>query len=177
MSAAKNISLIGIFTALLIGAQFALSAVSGVEVVTVLLISFAFYFGLGKSLLAVNAFSILRCFIFGFFADIIILYLVYYNLFVLVFGLLGVKFKHTLTAGRLAVIIAAAVVMTVLFTVLSDIITPLYYRFNWEEAKAFALASLTAVIPQTVCTFLTTLFILPILIKVYNLSGLNKRSA
>lgn len=72
MRTAKEISLISVFTALLIGGQFILSGISGIEIVTVLLLSFSYYFGITRGLFVANAFSLLRCFIFGFFPIVII---------------------------------------------------------------------------------------------------------
>lgn len=168
MNAAKEVALIGVFCALLIGAQFALSALSGVEIVTVLLLSFSYYFGIKRGLFVANAFSLLRCLIFGFFPTVIILYLIYYNLFVAVFGLLGIKLKRQLNLKILVVLIITAVLMTALFTALDDIITPLYYGFSLGAMKAYAAASLTAVIPQVTCTFLTVLLLLPVLLRIYS---------
>ncbi len=167
MRAAKEIALNGVFTALLIGGQFVLSGISGVEIVTVLLLSFSYYFGIRRGLFVANAFSLLRCLIFGFFPNVIILYLVYYNLFVLAFGLLGIRFKKELNLVIHIILVIAACIMTIIFTGLDDIITPLYYRFSIDAMKAYALASLTAVIPQVICTIVTVSFLLPILNRVF----------
>ncbi len=167
MRAAKEIALNGVFTALLIGGQIVLSGISGVEIVTVLLLSFSYYFGIRRGLFVANAFSLLRCLIFGFFPNVIILYLVYYNLFVLAFGLLGIRFKKELNLVIHIILVIAACIMTIIFTGLDDIITPLYYRFSIDAMRAYALASLTAVIPQVICTIVTVSFLLPILNRVF----------
>ena len=167
MRAAKEIALNGVFTALLIGGQIVLSGISGVEIVTVLLLSFSYYFGIRRGLFVDNAFSLLRCLIFGFFPNVIILYLVYYNLFVLAFGLLGIRFKKELNLVIHIILVIAACIMTIIFTGLDDIITPLYYRFSIDAMRAYALASLTAVIPQVICTIVTVSFLLPILNRVF----------
>ncbi len=167
MRAAKEIALNGVFTALLIGGQIVLSGISGVEIVTVLLLSFSYYFGIRRGLFVANAFSLLRCLIFGFFPNVIILYLVYYNLFVLTFGLLGIKFKKELNLVIHIILVIAACIMTIIFTGLDDIITPLYYRLSIDAMRAYALASLTAVIPQVICTIVTVSFLLPILNRVF----------
>ena len=57
--------------------------------------------------------------------------------------------------------------MTIIFTGLDDIITPLYYGFSLGAMKAYALASLTAVIPQVVCTIVTVVLLLPVLIRIF----------
>lgn len=141
--------------------------IAGIEIVTVLLLSFSYYYGIRRGLFVANAFSLLRCFIFGFFPNIIILYLIYYNLFVLVFGVLGFKFKKQLNIKIFTLIVLVACLMTVVFTGLDDVITPLYYRFSVDAMKAYAAASLTAVIPQVICTILTVVLLSPILIRVF----------
>ncbi len=173
MKIAKEIALIGIFTALLIGGQFVLSGLSGIEVVTVLLLSFSYCFGIRRSIFVANAFSLLRCFVFGFFPNVIILYLIYYNLFVLLFGLLGLRFRKNLDIKKLIILVIAACLMTIVFTGLDDIITPLYYRFSLDATKGYALTSLVAVIPQLLCTMLTVIFLSPILIRVFNKTNLS----
>lgn len=171
MRAAKEVALIGVFTALLIGGQFALGGISGVEIVTVLFLSFAYCFGVARSLIVANAFSLLRCCIFGFFPTAVILYLVYYNLFAVVFGLIGAKFKRQFNLKFHAALVLAACLMTALFTGLDDIITPLYYGYSPSAAKAYAVASLTAAIPQIICTLLTVALLFPVLFKVFTATG------
>lgn len=167
MKTAKDIALIGIYTALLIGGQLILSGISGVEIVTVLLLGFAYYFGVVRGLFVANAFSLLRCLIFGFFPNVIILYLVYYNLFVLVFGLLGRRFKKAAKLKIFVVLTISAALMTVLFTALDDVITPLYYGFTLDAVKAYALASLVAVISQVICALVTVPLLLPVLLRIF----------
>ncbi len=63
MKAAKEIALVGVFTALLIGGQFVLSGISGVEIVTVLLLSFSYCFGIRMGYArgqCVHAFAVFR---------------------------------------------------------------------------------------------------------------------
>ncbi len=165
---AKDFALIGVFTALLIGGQFALSFVAGIEIVTVLLLSFAFRFGYARSLTVVNAFCILRCFIFGFFPTVMILYFVYYNLFVLIFAFIGRRFKGRLSLLKVIFITAAAALCTVCFTLLDDIITPLFYAFSYDAAKAYFIASLYTMATQSVCTIITVSLLLPPLNAVYS---------
>ena len=166
MIGAKKIILPSVYTAILIGGQFILSGVSGIEIVTVLLLSFAFKYGVKQGLLVANAFSLLRCFIFGFMPNVIILYLVYYNLFVIVFGLLGKAFKSEYGVKKHAIIIAVAIVMTALFTLLDNVITPLFYGFTLDAMKAYFIASLYTVVPGLICTFATTLILFPIILKI-----------
>ena len=89
ISPAKEIAAVAVMCALLIGGQLALSFVSGVEVVTVLLLSFSFTYGRRAGALTAISFSLLRCFIAGFVPNVIVLYLIYYTVFALTFGALG----------------------------------------------------------------------------------------
>lgn len=166
MKSAKQIILPGLFTALLIGGQLALSGIAGVEVVTVLLLTFAYRYGIVQGLLVANAFSLLRCFIFGFVPNVLILYLIYYNVFVLVFGAIGKMFKHRYSITNHIFILLIAVLMTSLFTLTDNILTPLLYGFAKDATKAYFVASLYTVVPQMICTFATVLVIFPALLKI-----------
>lgn len=166
MKSAKKIILPGVFTALLIGGQLALSGISGIEVVTVLLLTFVYRYGIAQGLFVANSFSLLRCFIFGFMPNVIVLYLVYYNIFVLVFGVVGNIFKHEYSIKKHVIIILTAVIMTALFTIIDNVLTPLIYSFTPNAAKVYFMASLYTIIPQTICTFIMVLTIFPILLRV-----------
>lgn len=166
MSSAKKIVLSGVFTALLIGVQVVLSAISGIEIVTVLLLTFVYMYGTKQGLLVANAFSLLRCFLFGFMPNVLVLYLVYYNVFVIVFGFFGKIFKGEYSVKKHLVVILVAIVMTALFTMLDNVITPFIYCFTKESTIAYFIASLYTLIPHLVCTFATVLVIFPMLLKV-----------
>lgn len=167
MKTAKEISVLSVFVALLIGGQFVLSAVSGIEIVTVLVTSFCFYFGVCRGCIVATAFSLLRCFIFGFFPTVIILYLTYYNLVAVVFGVLGKAFNRSLDVKKLIVTVIIAAVMTVLFTMIDNVLTPLFYGYTLKAAKAYFVASFTAMIPQTICAVITVSVFFAPLLKVY----------
>lgn len=164
----KDFAIIGVYTALLIGGQFALSFVAGVEVVTVLLLTFAYRFGFRRSLILVNAFCVLRCFIFGFFPTVIILYFIYYNLFVLLFAFIGKRFKGKLTVVKLIVIVCLAALSNACFTILDDIITPLFYSFDPTAAKAYFVASLYTMATHVANTIITVSILFPPLNAVFN---------
>lgn len=166
MRTAKDITLPAVFTALLLGGQFVLSGISGVEIVTVLLLSFAYRYGIRQGLVVANAFSLLRCFIFGFIPNVLVLYLVYYNLFVLVFGAVGNLFAKEYSIKKHVVVIVLSLVMTIAFTMLDNVITPLMYGFLPNVWEAYFIASLYTLIPQLVCTFVTVLLIFPVLTKI-----------
>ena len=86
---AKDVTLIAAMSATLIAAQYALQMVAGVEIVTALFSAYCFVFGVRRGLTVATCFSMLRCFLYGFTLSVIALYLIYFNLFALVFGLLG----------------------------------------------------------------------------------------
>ena len=141
--------------ALLIAGQLALSSVTGIEIVTVMLLCFCYCYGVRNGIAIATTFSLLRCFVFGFQINVIVLYLIYYNLFAIFFGWLGARFAGKNTLVKTAVVVAAAVTFTALFTLLDDVITPLIYGFNANATRVYFYQSLTAVIPQTVCAAVT----------------------
>ena len=210
----KRIAYDAMCVAMLIAVQFALSFVPGVELVTVLLLGFCYVFGVADGMAVATSFSLLRCFIFGFSPNVIVLYLIYYNLFALIFGVLG---KHKMPiwlpfiplaavasaclyfavagvpvsvvyASRLRVMLwilfslatalavgygvllackrgkegrkvasvtAVAAFCTVCFTLLDDVITPLFLGYSLEAATVYFYNGFLAMIPQTVCATLT----------------------
>ena len=163
MRTAKELAVIGMYTALLIGGQFVLSFVSSIEIVTVLFLVFCYRFGISRGMIVATAFSLLRCFIFGFMVNVVILYLIYYNLFAIVFGYLGAKLKGKITIKNVVFLTFTACVFTILFTLIDDIITPLYYAFTLNATKAYFIASIPVMLPQIVCTIITcALFIYPL---------------
>lgn len=199
-----------VMTALLIAVQYALGFVSGIELVTVLFLSFCYVFGVKCGLLTGAAFSLLRCLLFGFVPNIVLLYLIYYSLFALLFGFLGkrrisawvcpvllavlaaacayfalsglpisilyqnrvsvmlwilfgialailafytvlVVTKKGEQSRELASVTAIAAVCTVVFTLLDDVITPLFLGYSAEAAAAYFYTGFIAMLPQTIC--------------------------
>lgn len=73
------------------------------------------------------------------------------------------KFFRMDTTAALKVITFTSVgaVCTILFTLLDDIITPLFFGYDKLTALAYFYSSFTAMLPQTVCTIVTfsTLFL------------------
>lgn len=167
---AKKIVLIAVFTSLLIGGQFVLSSISGVEIVTVLFLSFCFLMGVIPSLLLAWSFSLLRCFLFGFFPTVIILYLTYFSLFAILFGTLGNVFNHQINNKIHFLLIVLAMTMSALFTALDNVITPLFFQFSKEQTKAYCIMSLTSMIPQIICSLVTVAFLLRPLLKIFKFS-------
>lgn len=219
-SLAKKIAYCAIMTALLIGGQVALGFVAGIEVVTVLLVCFAYVFGVWCGVITAIAFSLLRCFIWGFYPAVILLYLIYYPLLALLFGLIGrgdkartgkayiatinvafvllgvvsmacakfslikisVLFKNDLNVllwvlggicfalavlydallickaknvTKIFFVTAIATVCTICFTLLDDVISPLFLGLGKRGTLAYFYASFTAMLPQTICTIAT----------------------
>lgn len=170
MRKTKQLTIIGLYTAILLGGQFALSSVSGIEIVTVSLLAFSFVFGVKSSILVATAFSVLRCVAFGFFPSVIILYLVYYNLFALCVGGIGNKLKRAYSLKNHIILTVVAVVLTVAFTLLDDVITPLYYGFDISSYSAYFLTSLPNMAVQSLCVLITSAVVFAPLYRVLNLA-------
>lgn len=225
-SAAKEVAVCSVMTAILIGGQAAFAPVSGIEIVTVLLLTFSWSFGPRPGVLTAISFSILRCFLWGFHPPTIALYLLYYPLFAFLFGMIGQKrtgisppviwlaevlliaiavacafFAATsflklsilkvasikgllwfIFAGCLCLlfllnsalllirfrswaktfasvisITAVAAFCTICFTLLDDVLTPMYYGWEWGKSTflGYFYASFLALVPQTLCTIIT----------------------
>ncbi|MDE6677398.1 MAG: hypothetical protein K2K12_06800 [Clostridia bacterium] len=232
---AKDIAYPALMCALLLGGQYIFSFVAGVEIVTVLLVCFSAAFGARRGVVCATAFSLLRCLIFGFYPNIVLLYLIYYPALAALFGGLGhlkkeafakplfaviinvlllgiacaclllnvldaiqisrlmkttitvllwvtfaltlalwIAFNALLTVQRigkknaaelvrLVVFTALSATCTVCFTLLDDVITPLFYGYTRGAALAYFYTSFTAMLPQTVCTVVTVgLLFLPL---------------
>ena len=156
---AGYVAVVAVFTALLLAAQYALWFVKGVELVTVLLLVFSYRFGVRCGVLSAVAFSLLRCLLFGFFPNVVLLYLLYYPLFAACFGILG-NALHRRTGVRVQMLLTVlAVLLTALFTLLDDAVTPLLYGYTREAALAYFLASLPTMAVQTACAAVTVLLL------------------
>ena len=223
---ARKVAVCAVSVALLIALQITLSYVPGVELVTVLLLCFCYTFGVCMGMITATSFSLLRCMIFGFNPNVIILYLVYYNLFAVLFGVLGKKtvpswvcftilaaisvasayfaanglpisilYQKQATImlwavyqisfvlivlyarflleykgkwGReVASVTALAAVCTICFSLLDDVISPLVYGYTLEAAKAYFVASLYVMIPQTLCTIISVALLFQPLVTVF----------
>ncbi len=165
--ASKECAYLAVFVALLIAAQLCFAFLPGVEIITVLFIAYSFTFGVKRGMLAAVAFSLLRQLVFGFFPTVLILYLVYYPLLALLFGFLGGRVKSPVRS--LWWLAATACLCTVCFSMLDNILTPLWYAYTAEAAKAYFLASLSVMLPQVVCTAVTVAFLFVPLERVFRL--------
>ncbi len=150
LRSAKESAYVAVFVALLIAVQLALSLLPGIELVTVLFIAFAFVFGKGMGMAAATAFSLIRQIVFGFFPNVLVVYLVYYNLLTALFGFLGKRFSTP--KGKMVILVAVACVCTVFFTLIDCVITSLWYAYTRAAVRIYFKASLTFMIPQVVCT-------------------------
>ena len=155
MNKTKFIVRVAMCVALLIGAQLAFTSISGIEIVTVMMLCFCFSYGIRHGIAVATTFSLLRCFVFGFQINVIVLYLVYYNLFAIFFGWLGKRFSGEVSFAKTVLIVVFAALFTVFFTLLDDVITPILYGFHQKAAMVYFFQSLYAVIPQTICTVVT----------------------
>lgn len=166
MNKTKFIVRVAMCVAMLIGGQLVLTSISGIEIVTVMMLCFCFSYGLRSGIAIATTFSLLRCFVFGFQINVIVLYLIYYNLFAVFFGWLGERFAGKISLSKTIIVVASAVVFTVFFTLLDDVITPLLFGFHKNAAMAYFVGSLSAVIPQSICTVITVSVLFAPLTKV-----------
>lgn len=152
MRSTQFITITALYTALLIGVQFVLSGVAGVELVTVFFLAFCFMKGVKAGITVAVCFSTLRCFLFGFYPSVIILYLVYYTGFALFFGFLGNRFRRKTTFYAFLWVVVLSTAFTAIFTLLDDVITPLFYGYGESAARAYFYASLPFMLTQCICT-------------------------
>ncbi|MEG1613361.1 MAG: hypothetical protein RR357_04270 [Clostridia bacterium] len=148
MKRTKEIAIIGIYSALLIGVQFVLSFAAGIELVSLMLAVFSVVYGAKRGIVTALIFSVLRIFIFGAIPSVMVLYVIYYPLYAFVcaqFGKINGRWHY------LSLLICVAF-MTVCFTLLDDLITPLMMSFSTSATKAYFLASLPILGIQAVCS-------------------------
>lgn len=149
----KECAYLALFVALVIAAQLVLSAVPGVEVVTVFFVAYSFVFGVRRGTIAATVFSLLRQLVFGFSPTVLILYMIYFNGLAALFAWFGKVVKKPLFSLWWLVIIAC--VCTACFTLLDGVITPIWYRFSERATKAYFISSLPFMIPQIICSALS----------------------
>lgn len=163
----KDCAYIAVFVALLIAAQLCFAFIPGVEIVTVLFITYSFTFGVKRGVLAAVAFSLVRQLVFGFFPKVLVLYLLYYPVLGLLFGWLGRKVKSPVRALWWLTLTACA--CSVFFTMIDNIITPLWDAYTKEAARAYFFASLPVMLSQGICTAATVAFLFLPLERVFRL--------
>ncbi len=173
---ARECAYIAAFVALVVAAQVALAAIPGVEIVTLLFVTYAFAFGAVRGTTAATAFSFLRMFVFGFDMKVLVLYVLYFNILTAIFGGLGRCVKKTLAA--LPWLTAVACVCTAGFTMLDNVLTVFWYSYSERAAKIYFTASLSFMIPQVICTAVSVALLFLPLSKafLYVKKGLAKRN-
>ena len=148
VQSAKDCAYLAVFVAVVIALQVALSPIPGIELTTVMFTAYSFTQSVKQGIFAATAFSLLRQIVFGFFPVVLILYLVYYNLLAFTFATLGKRIKNPLKALPLLAVIAC--VCTACFTLLDNLLTPLWYGYSAQAAKLYFYASLPFMIPQII---------------------------
>ena len=151
----RDLVIVAMCAAMLIGAQLVLSGVAGVEIVTPLLLCFAYSFGPWRGCAIATLFSLLRCFVFGFHINILILYLIYFNAFALFFGWLG-KIKINLNKAFLTTLVVVfAILFTIGFTFIDVAITSIMYGFSCSGLVTYLTASLATMGVQLISVAVT----------------------
>ncbi len=166
IQSAKECAYIAVFVAILIAVQVALSFVPGVELVTVFFVTYSFVMGIKRGVISAFAFALLRQLVFGFAPTVLILYLIYFPLLTFIFGVLGSKIKKPLKLLPLIVLVACA--CTVAFTMLDNVITPIWYGYGQKSAKLYFMASIPFMIPQVICTLISVSVLFFPLYKAFN---------
>lgn len=162
---AKECAYLAAFVALVIVLQLVFAAVPGVELVTVSFIAYSFTFGIKRGCIAATAFALLRQLVFGFFATVLILYFVYFNLLSLLFGWMGKKVRAK--AKNLVWLVLIACFCTAFFFLFDNLLTPLWYGYSPRATKAYVLASLPFMAPQIVCTAVSVSVLFLPMVKVF----------
>ena len=147
---AKECAYLAVFVALLIAGQLLFSMIPGVEVVTVLFVAYSFVFGVRRGVLAATAFAVLRQLVFGASPTVLILYLIYFNALAAAFGCLGRTVKEPVRALWWLTLLAC--LCTVSFTMIDNVLTPLWYGYSARVTKMYFTASLPIMFPQVLCT-------------------------
>ena len=155
MRITRFITVTALYTAILIAVQFALSWVANIELVTVFFLAFCYTQGAKAGSVVAVCFSTLRCFVFGFYPTVLILYLIYYTGFACFFGFLGNRFKKELSVTSFVWTLATATVFTALFTLIDDVITPLYFGFGADATIAYFYSSLPFMLTQCICAVIS----------------------
>lgn len=162
---AKDCAFLAVFVAIVIAVQLVLSIIPGVELVTVLFISYSFVVGARKGMVAATVFSILRQIVFGFFPTVLVLYLIYYNLLSMFFGLLGRKLDEKIK--RVPIIVILACIGTIFFTLIDCLLTPLWYGYSKKATILYGYAAIPFMIPQVICTAVSVSILFYPLVKIF----------
>ena len=166
LGSAKECAYIAVFTALVIALQVAFAAVPGVELVTVSFVAYAFVMGYVRGMVAATAFSLMRQILFGVDLKVLVLYLVYFNLLCLCFGLLGKGRK--VEPRVLPIVVAAACLATAAFNLLDGVLTPLWLGFSGRGWRMYFMASLPVMAGQILCSAVSVALLFVPIAKVFS---------
>lgn len=176
MNTAKKIAVSGAFCALLVAIQYVLSAVKGIELVTVFFFTFCFSLGALTGCAVAICYTFLRSFLFGFFPNVMVLYLCYYPLLALAAGLLGKRLKESSPKKQLVFSIIVTAICTLGFSALDCTITPLFFNYTKEVWTAYIVQAIPVALMQTVCAIVSTALLFFPLTKTFTrLAGRVKR--
>ena len=151
MNTAKKTAICGAFCALLLATQYVFNAIKGVELVTLLFVTFCFTFGGVCCFLVAVAFCLLRCLIYGFFPSVVVLYLIYYPMLALAASALGKVLKGSSVLRQAIVVTVFSVFFTVIFSVIDCIVTPLFYSYTKSVWVAYIYQCAPVCLIQCVC--------------------------
>ena len=168
MDKAKKIAICGAFCALLIVVQYAFSAIKGVELVTLFFVTFSFAFGGVYGVLVALSYSLLRCLIYGFFPNVVILYLAYYPALALAAGALGKRLRDRSKIKRLVLVTIFAIIATVCFSLLDCVVTPLFYSYAPKAWLAYAYQTVPVCLIQCVSSLISFALLFLPLEKTFN---------
>lgn len=149
MKTAKRIAVSAVMTALLISIQYLLNFASGIELVTIFFFAFCFSCGMVCGIAVGICFSLLRCFIFGFLPQVIVLYLIYYPLFAIAASFSGKILKDKKSYIKIIFATLTIAVLSVFFTLLDDVIAPIMFGFTRKAWSAYFYASLPVMLIQS----------------------------
>jgi hypothetical protein len=168
MNTAKKTAICGAFCALLIITQYAFNAIKGVELVTLLFVTFCFTFGGVCGFLVAVAFCLLRCLIYGFFPSVVVLYLIYYPLLALAASALGKAIKKTPALKQTIIVTVFSVIFTIIFSAIDCVVTPLFYKFTASAWIAYIYQCAPVCLLQCVCVGFSIALLFPPLKRAVN---------
>lgn len=166
---AKDVALIGIMVAVLIAGQLVLSMIAGVEIVTVLFLSYCVAFGVRRGMIVGTMFSLMRCLLFGFIPNVVLVYMIYYNGFAVLFGFAGKWPRHAPLLIKIVLLTVFATIVTACFTLLDDFISPLILGLSARGTRVYFYSSLPVMIGQMICSAVTVSLLWYPLSKVFAL--------
>ena len=163
---AKECAFIAVFVATTVSVQIALSFVPGVEIVTVMFVAYSFVMGVKRGVISAVAFALIRQIFFGFAPTVLILYLIYFPMLTIGFGFLGGRLNNPLK--YLIPLSLFACICTVFFTMIDNILTPLWYGYGEKSTWLYFTASLPFMITQVICTAISAVCLFFPLYKIFS---------